>query len=152
MSKNLEFMKTIRYLMLTGITVASLCGTRSVWAQTTGTTPITVVPHDGTGGVPAGIQTLITSFDQTRDKYLKDQDLLLIKLKNATTAAEREQIRELLQANREAFLAALKGFREQLKDQLTALKGKISHQEFLRIIDEAYNAATEGGIGHHRGH
>jgi hypothetical protein len=145
-------MKTIRYLLLTGIAVASLCGTRSVWAQTTTTPPVVVVPHDGTGGVPAGIQTLITSFDQTRDKYLKEQDLLLIKLKNATTAAEREAIREQLQDNRQAFLAALKAFREQLKDDLTALKGKISHEEFLRIIDAAHDATTEGGIGHHRGH
>jgi mevalonate kinase len=147
-------MKTIRYLLLTGMTVASLCGARSVLAQTTTTTtpPVVVVPNDGTGGVPTGIKTLITSFDKTRDKYLAAQDLLLRKLKNATTAAEREQIREQLQENRADFLAALKEFRQQLQDDLTALKGKISHEEFLRIIDAAHDAATEGGIGHHRGH
>jgi hypothetical protein len=145
-------MKTTRYLILTAVAVAGLCGAGSVGAQTTTTPPVVVVPHDGTGGAPGPIKTLITSFDQTRDKYLAAQDLLLRKLKNATTAAEREQIREQLQDNRQAFLEALKAFREQLKDDLAALKGKISHEEFLRIVDAAHDAATEGGIGHHRGH
>jgi len=152
MSKAVEIMKTIRHLLLTGIAVASLCGTCTLWAQSNATPPIAVAPRDGLGGVPPAVQTLVSSFDQTRDKYLKEQNLLLIKLKHATTAAEREQIREELQANRQAFLAALKSFREQLKDELAALKGKISHEEFLRIIDAAYNASTEGGVGHHRGH
>ncbi len=152
LSKDLEIMKTIRYLVLTGIAAAGLCGAGSVWAQTTSTPPVTVAPHAGTGGAPAGIKTLITSFDKTRDKYLAAQDLLLKQLKNATTAAEREQIREQLQDNRQAFLEALKDFREQLKDDLTALKGKISHEEFLRIINAAQEAATEGGFDHHKGH
>jgi hypothetical protein len=56
-----------------------------------------------------------------------------------------------LQDNRQAFLDALKDFRSQLKDDLTALKGKISHAEFLRIIDAAHDAATEGGLNHHKG-
>jgi hypothetical protein len=43
------------------------------------------------------------------------QNLLLIQLKNATTAAERQQIRAELQANRKAFLDALRDFRQQLK-------------------------------------
>jgi hypothetical protein len=149
-------MKTIRYLILTGISVACLCGPRAAWAQATTTTPV-VVPHDDTDlyqdlrGAPKDIQTLIVSFDQTRDKYLAAQDLLLAKLKNATTAEEREKIREQLQDNRQAFLDALKDFRSQLKDDLVALKGKISHAEFLRIIDAAHDAATEGGLNHHKG-
>jgi len=147
-------MKAIRYLILAGIVVASLCASRSVWAQASAIPPVVVVPQDGRdlAAVPPEIKTLIINFDQTRDKYLAAQDLLLIKLKNATTAAEREQIRAQLQANRQAFLAALKAFRQTLKDELTALKRKISHEEFLRIIDAAHNAATEGGIGHHKGH
>jgi hypothetical protein len=151
-------MKTIRYLILAGITVASLCGPRTVWAQAGSTPPVVVVPdndrdlYQDLRGAPKDIQVLIISFDQTRDKYLAEQDLLLIKLKNATTAEEREKIREQLQDNRQAFLEALTDFREQLKDELVALKGKISHAEFLRIIDAAHDAATEGGIGHHKGH
>ena len=148
-------MRTIRYLIVAGMTVASLCAPRTVWAQAAATPPVVVVPNDSQGllsGVPKDIQTLILSFAVTRDKYLAAQNLLLIKLKNATTAEEREKIREQLQDNRQAFLEALQDFREQLKDELAALKGKISHEEFLRIIDAAHEAATEGGIGHHRGH
>ena len=151
-------MKTIRCLILTGVTVAGLCGPCTVWAQASATPPVVVVPHDDKDvyrdlrGAPKDLQTLILGFDQTRDKYLAQQNLLLIKLKNATTPEEREKIREQLQDNRQAFLEALKDFRTQLKDDLVALKGKISHEEFLRIIDAAHDAATEGGIGHHKGH
>jgi hypothetical protein len=152
-NKAKKIMKTIRYLILTGITVASLYGPRTVWAQASATPPVVVVPNDGNlGGVPENIKVLILDFAITRDKYLAEQNLLLIKLSKATTPEEREQIREQLQDNRQAFLEALKDFREQLKDELEALKGKISHEEFLRIIQLARDAATEGGFYHHKGH
>jgi hypothetical protein len=152
-------MNAVRNLILTGMALVSLFAPNTARAQVAttppgATPPVVVVPNNGTDlvVVPKGIKTMITSFAQTRDKYLAAQDLLLIQFKHATTAAEREQIRLQLQANRKAFLDALKGFRQQLKDELAALKGKISHEEFLRIIDAAHNAATEGGIGHHKGH
>jgi hypothetical protein len=148
-------MKAIRYWILAGIATASFCATRSVWAQASAVPPpVVVVPRSDSAAsnLPKDVKTLISNFARERDKYLAEQDALLIKLKNATTAAEREQIRAQLQANRQAFLAALKAFRLRLKDELTALKGKISHEEFLRIIDAAHNVTTEGGIGHHKGH
>jgi hypothetical protein len=150
-------MKAVRYLILTGIAVASLCASSSVWAQASSTAaapPVTVVPPTATdlASVPKGIKTLINNFNLLRDKFLAQQNLLRIQLNNATTATERQQIRAQLQANRDAFLAALKDFRQQLKSELAALKGKISHEEFLRIIDAAHNAGVEGGLSHHRGH
>jgi hypothetical protein len=144
-------MKTIRYLILTGIAVASLCGPRTVWAQGSGTPAVVVVPSDGIlPSAPGGIKTLIVDFAVTRDKFLAKQDLLLLKLSNATTPAERAQIREQLQDNRAAFLAELKSFRTELKDDLVALKGKISHEQFLRIMNAAHDAVTEGGFYHHK--
>jgi hypothetical protein len=142
---------------MASMAAASLLCPRTVLAQTT--TPPTVVPQDRDDrdllkdlrGVPSNIKTLILSFDQTRDKYLLQQHLLLVKLKNATTPEEREAIRDQLQDNRQDFLAQLKSFREQLKDDLVAIKGTISHAEFLRIIDAAHDAAGETR-GHHRGH
>ena len=151
-------MKTIHMFILTGITLAGLCRPFNAVAQSSPTPPVVVVPHDDKDlyqdlkGAPPEVRSLIISFDKTRDTYLAKQGLLLIKLKNATTAEEREKIREQLQDNRQAFLDSLKDFRAQLKDELAALKGKISHAEFLRIIDAAHDAATEGGIGHHKGH
>ncbi|HUD47038.1 MAG TPA: hypothetical protein VMR33_09415 [Candidatus Baltobacteraceae bacterium] len=152
-------MKAVRYLILTWAVIASLCGSRTAWAQATATPPNSTPPVIVAGSadpslstVPPEIKTLVKTFDQTRDKYLATQDLLLFELKHTTTAVQREQIRVQLQENRQAFLASLRGFRQQLKDELTALKGKISHEEFLRIIDAAHNAAAEGGIGHHKGH
>jgi dihydroxyacetone kinase-like predicted kinase len=151
-------MKLIRNLILAAISLASLVAPQTVLAQTTAgqtnpSAPVAIVPQTGQNlnGAPPQIQSLIISFNATREKYLAAQNLLLIKLKNATTAEERQKIRELLQDNRLAFMTALSDFRAQLQDELTALKGKISHQEFLQIIDAAHDAATEGGIHHHRG-
>ena len=150
-------MKAVRYLILMGVAVASVCASGSARAQASATAtppPVTVVSPTAVDltGVPKDIRTLIFNFNLLRDKFLAEQNALLIKLKNATTATERQQIREQLQANRQAFLAALKDFRQQLKSELTALKGKISHEEFLRIIDAAHNASLEGGLSHHKGH
>jgi hypothetical protein len=151
-------MKTVRFLILTGMSVLSLASPLTVCAQSNTQAPVVIVPHDDKDlyqdlkGAPPQVQTLIVSFDKTRDKYLAQQDLLLARISKAATPEERDRIRDLLQANRSAFLGTLKDFRGQLGDELTALKGKISHEEFLRIIDAAHDAASEGGVGHHRGH
>jgi hypothetical protein len=149
-------MKMIRYLILMGMTIAGLCEPRAVRAQTPPSSPpppppTAVVPENGTlTGIPQGIKVLIVDFAVLRDKYLAQQNLLLLKLGNATTATERQQIRDQLEDNRADFMAELKGFRTQLKSDLEALKGKISHEEFLRIINAAYDATHEGGFGHHK--
>jgi hypothetical protein len=150
-------MKNLRLLLTLGATAVSLFNPRVVIAQAT--TPPTVVPQDRDDrdllrdlrGVPDPIKSLILDFDQTRDQYLRQQRLLLIRLRHATTPEERQAIREQLQDNRQQFLNELKSFREQLRDDLKNLAGKISHREFGRIIDAAKDAATDGPH-HHRGH
>jgi ribosomal protein L16 Arg81 hydroxylase len=137
--------------------VAGLAYPCTLVAQTT--TPPTVVPQDRDDrdllkdlqGVPDNIKTLILNFDQTADQFLAQQRQLLYKLHHATTSEEREKIREQLQDNRQAFLAELKAFREQLKDDLAALKGKITLGEFRRILDAAKDAVGDS-VHHHRGH
>jgi hypothetical protein len=152
-------MKAIRHFIRAIIAAATLLASRGIEAQTTGTSASTssnvvLVTRNSPNlaGVPTGVRDLITGFELLRDQFLATQDALSVQLRHATTASEREQIRLKLQANRDAFLAALRGFRQQLQEELTALKGKISHEEFLRVIDEAHNAAAEGGLSHHRGH
>ncbi len=143
-------MKMMRSFFPALLALALTSGPSMVVAQSS--PPPVVAPHDHTDGLPPAIKTLITSFDATRDSYLKTQTTLLGQLKNATTEAEREQVRDSLQSNRDGFMVELKTFRTELKDDLKALKGKISHQEFQRIIDAAYNFGNkEGGPGHHRG-
>ena len=153
-------MKTIRILLTLGATALSLACPRSVLASGTNTPPPVVVPQDRDDrillrelrGVPDPVKNLILGFDQTRDHYLAQQRLLLIRLHNATTPAERQEIRDQLQQNRQQFLAELRAFRQSLRQDLQDLKGKISHAEFLRIINAAHDAATEGAVHHHRGH
>ena len=134
-----------------------ICPLSALAADTT--TPPTVVPQDrgvdrdalrDLRGVPDNVKTLIVTFDQTRDKYLQQQQVLLAKMRRATTPQEQEQIRQQIQANRQDFLSELKGFRDELRTDLQALKGKISHAEFGRIIDAAHNASNDGNGGGHR--
>jgi hypothetical protein len=145
--------------MLTlSVAVANLVCPRSLLAaDRTAPAPPTVVPqghnnHDDLSrdlhGVPDNIKTLIMTFDQTRDQYLAQQHLLQIKLKHAATPEEQEQLRQLIQSNRQEFLADLKSFREELRTDLQSLKGKIGHAEFGRIIDAAHDASTDGGHRH----
>ncbi len=154
-------MKEIGLLVtLTGM--AALIGVSPVQAQTT--TPIattssvsTTLP-EGTAsslqselsGMPDSVKSLVLTFEQVRNSYLQKQNLLLIELRHATTPEEREQLRQQLQANRQQFMADLKGFVSELRTDLEALKGKISHAEFGRILDAAHSATSE--VGHrHRG-
>jgi hypothetical protein len=150
-------MKSFRILLTLTAAVANLVCPRSVLAADPGTTtPPVVVPQDpgdrdlqhDLRGVPDNVKTLILTFDQTRDKFLQQQRLLLIRLSHASTPEERDQVRQLLQANRQDFLTELKGFRDQLRNDLAALKGKIGHAEFGRIINAAHDASTEGGHRH----
>jgi len=147
-------MKTFRMLIMVGATAASLISPRALMAD--GTTPPTVVPQDRDDrdllrdlqGVPDNIKTLILNFDAQRDQYLMQQRLLLIKLKHATTPAEREAIRDRLQANRAEFLADLKDFRQDLKADIKADAKNITLSELRRILDAAKDAAREGSHRH----
>ena len=150
-------MKPVRVLLtLIAATANLVCPRCALAADPTPPAPPTVVPQDSDDrnlqrdlrGVPDNVKTLIVTFDQTRDKYLEQQRLLLSKLRRSTTPEEQEQIRQQLQANRAQFLAELKSFRDELRTDLAALKGKINHAEFGRIIDAAHSAATEGGHRH----
>lgn len=150
-------MKSLRILLMLAAAMASLVCPRSALAgDTTSTAPPTVVPqgrgdHDlqrDLHGVPGNVANLIVTFDQTRDQYLQQQNLLLIKLRHASTPQEQDQLRQQLQANRQEFLSDLKSFRQELQNDLQDLKGKISHAEFGRIIDAAHNASTDGGHRH----
>jgi len=148
-------MKTFKMLIMAGATAASLIFPRVAIAVDT-TPQVVVVPQNDRDllrdlrGAPDDVKTLILNFDQTRDQFLRQQRLLLIKLHNATTPEEREEIRDELQANRADFLADLKTFRQQLRDDLKALAGKLNPGEFQRIIAAAKAAATDT-LHHHRG-
>ena len=156
-TKKLVSMKPFRILLALTVAAANLFCPRSALAADTATAaPPTVVPQNRNAGdlqqdlrgVPDNVKTLLVTFNQNRDKYLQQQQLLLIKLHNASTPQERDQIRQLLQANRQDFLTDLKSFRQDLSSDLQALKGKIGHAEFGRIIDAAHAAATEAGHRH----
>jgi len=105
-------------------------------------------PGQNLAGVPPNVRTLVQSFDETRDRYLQQQQLLLNQLKQASTPAERRQVRNQIQSNRSEFLNELNNYRQQLRDDIADLKTKVSSGEFDRVI----NAAHAGGGHQHKGH
>ena len=150
-------MRILRHLLIVGAATVTLVCPRAYCADPTPTPP-TVVPQDRDDrdllrdlrGAPDNVKTLIVNFDQVADKYLEHQRMLLLKLKNATTDAERAALREQLQDNRQAFLTQLKSFREELRTDLVALKGTLNHAELRRILDAARDA-TEHTSPRHKG-
>jgi hypothetical protein len=131
-------MKIIKTLAIIGAIGASLMGV-SVRAQSTTTTPPVVVDKDkdNVPGELKEIKALIKTFDAKRDAYLDKQRALLAKLKNATTDAERDAIREKLQDNRQAFLAELRAFRTEVRHELVEIKHLINNAELERLLDQA---------------
>lgn len=128
---------------------AALAGT--TWAPPTTSLPQVSVPSDlqrDLAGVPDNVKQLILTFEQVRESYLQRQYFLLTELRSASTPDQIDQIREQLQDNRQAFLTDSKNYLEELRSDLQALKSKISHAEFIRVIDAAHSAGT--GTGHRR--
>jgi hypothetical protein len=133
-------------------------------ARADGSNPPPVVVSPGKGnhgqsgqngalkGMPPSVKVLVTSFDQTRDKYLQQQAALTAQLKKSATPEQRDQIRSQLQANRAEFMDELKNFREQFRDDLKDMKGKMSQGEFQRVIDAAQPQDAASGPAHgHKG-
>jgi hypothetical protein len=140
-------MKIVRVVLMVVAAAANLICPCRVFADGAPPPP-TVIPQDHNSrdllrdlkGAPDNVKTLILNFDQVADKYLQQQRLLLLKLKNATTAAQRGAIRDQLQLNRQAFLDELRSFRQELRTDLQDLRGRITHAEVLRILEAAKDA------------
>jgi len=134
-----------------GTTAASCLCPPAVFAQSSATAPPIVVSKDPGNnalqdlkGVPDSVKALVGTFDKSSSQYLDRQQALLLKLKSATTSQDRAAIRDELQNNRQAFLTELKTFRAQLRDDLTALKGKVSQAELQRVLDAGREATDRG--------
>jgi hypothetical protein len=142
----MKFFKTLAVIGSLGYAIMG----HSLLAQTTAastavTPPVVVEPNKDPDRIPDDIKALIKKFEAQRDAYLDEQRILLAKLKNATTAAQREAIRDQLQENRTDFLAELRDFREDLRQEIRELKGKLNNQELRRLID----AVKDTVDGHH---
>ncbi len=115
----------------------SLLG-NSVLADGTNTPPVIV---DGNkDNIPTDlkeIKALVKAFEAQRDTFLAEQKVLLEKLKGATTAEQRAVIRDRLQDNRTAFLAELKEFRQELREEVREIKDLIHDKELQRLLNAA---------------
>lgn len=127
-------MKIIKSLAIIGALGISFAGNRLTAQTSNNPPPVVVTPTSPK--IPGDIKALVRTFEMERDAYLAEQKALLEKLKNATTAQQRDAIRDMLQDNRDGFLAELREFREELRQEIKELKGKINNQELQELIDK----------------
>jgi len=148
--RDMQFMKTLKALLLMGMVGAFVMGPTGVRADGTNTAPVnlpSVVGDKNPNQLPAEVKTLLAAFEIKRDAYQTTQKDLLAQLKNAPTPEQRAAIRAQLQDNRLAFLAEVRDFREQIREEIRIIKGKINNEELRRPID----SGTGGSDGHHHG-
>jgi hypothetical protein len=145
-------MKAMKLLAVAVATCCSLLWANTALAQSTSvaststTKPPVVVLSPNPGKLPPDIRALLTNFETARDKYETKRQALLEKLQGATVA-QREEVRSLLQADRDQYLAEVNEFRNQLRTEIANLKLKIHNEELLRLI-----SAGQGPTGVHKGH
>lgn len=143
-------MKTLKALLLFGVAGAFVMGPAWVRADGTNAPPVNlpaVVGDRNPNQLPAEIKALLAAFETKRDAYQAAQKDFLAQLKNATTPEQREAIRAKLQGNRQAFLAEVRDFREELRQEIGDLKHKINNEELNRLIGSGAGSRD----GHHHG-
>lgn len=136
--------------LIASATVLALTGARALAADPPVPKPPVVVPRDKANqdllrdlkSASPEVKKLVQTFDTTRDKDLAEQRTLLVKLQ-AATPEERDRIRQDLQANRDAFMADLKSFREELRKDLVDLKRKTS-PALDRLFDRGVSPVDKG--------
>ena len=138
-------MKTLKAFAIIGALGVALAGSK-VAAQTSSNQPPVVVSPTSPK-IPSDIKALVRTFEMERDAYFAEQKALLEKLKNATTPQQREAIRDMLQDNRDGFLAELREFREELRQEIKELKGKINNQELQELIDKIKDKVQDSHHG-----
>ncbi len=114
---------------------------------TTSTTPVVVGKSNVP--IPTDLKGLINKFNKERGAYLLQQKDLLAELEKATTPQERAAIRAQLQQNRDEFLADLKQYRQDLKQQIAQLKDTLNNAEINRLIEEVKQAESDKPGKHH---
>ena len=129
-------MRAARKLGLAALLVVALVADAAVAQTTTTNSGSSTLPPAGKVPIPTDLQGLVKKFEKERSAYLAQQNILLARLKNATTPAQRAAIRAELQQNREEFIADLKEFRQDLKQEITELKDKLNNTELDRLIQE----------------
>src|SRR5271155_2678522 len=113
-------MKELKTLLALMVSMGFTAFGTSVLAQSTNPTPPVIV-ETGKVPIPPDIKALIAKFEADRSAFLTEQKALWAKLKNATTEAERQAIRQDLQDNRADFLAQQAQVRQELKHELEEL-------------------------------
>ncbi len=142
-------MKKLRIITLIATIGLSLTGSlvRAGDASGSASSPVVVGQGKNSGNNLGDLNSLIQKFQSERDAYLAQQSQLKTQIKDSTTPAQRAALRKLLEKNHKEFLDDLKRLREDLKEMVSQLKGKLNNAELQRLID----AAKNGGDGHHRG-
>ena len=94
-------------------------------------------PQHARPNVPKAVQDLITQLQQARADFIANQKRLGQELKGKS-AEEREKLRAVIQANREALLEKMRDLRIDIKESLADIR-----ENFANNRDRALDAAKE---------
>jgi hypothetical protein len=101
--------------------------------------------------LPPEFDRRIQVFREQARRYIAEQEALRKQLAGATTDAERDRIRALLQQRRNDWLERARAVREEVKVRQEELRGRLrGHGELFDDVKDAARDTVRGGTGRPR--
>jgi len=91
--------------------------------------------------LPTEIKDRLRRFELARDRYVKEEQELIKRLRGAATDDERERIRAQLDKQRQALLERAKTLREDVSKRLEDIRGRL--RPMSEVLDDARQNARD---------
>jgi hypothetical protein len=91
--------------------------------------------------LPTEIKDRLRRFELARDRYVKEEQDLIKRLRGAATDEERERIRAQLDKQRQALLDRAKTIREDVSKRLEDIRGRL--RPMSEVLDDARQNARD---------
>ena len=91
--------------------------------------------------LPAEIKDRLRRFEQARDRYVKEEQALLKRLRGAATDEERDRVRAQLEKQRQDLLDRAKNLREDVSKRLEEIRGRL--RPMSEVLDDARQSARD---------
>ncbi len=91
--------------------------------------------------IPVEIKERIRRFELARDRYVKEEQALLKRLRGAATDEERERVRAQIEKQRQALLERAKNLREDVHKRIEDIRGRL--RPMSEVLDDARQNARD---------
>lgn len=93
--------------------------------------------------LPAEIKDRLRRFELARDRYVKEEQALLKRLRGAATDEERDRVRAQLEKQRQDLLDRAKNLREDVSKRIEDIRGRL--RPMSEVLDDARQNARDSG-------